>query len=126
MSSVIKRLIWKESVERRASLGLGIAWVVGGTFYGIVDEAYFRIRAPVGTFYAVCLLYGVFAPVFLAMRTCLGEQTQGTLPFTLSLPASRRLVAGVRLGGAVVTLVLPILLGALLLSSALSAGWVEQ
>jgi hypothetical protein len=126
MSSVIQSLAWKEWAERRASLALGIAWVVGGTLYGIADEAYFRIRAPVGTFYAVCLLYGVFAPVFLAMRTCLGEQTQGTLPFTLSLPASRRLVAGVRLGGAVVTLVLPILLGALLLSSALSAGWVEQ
>ncbi|HEV8066818.1 MAG TPA: hypothetical protein VGP76_03710 [Planctomycetaceae bacterium] len=126
MSSVIKSLIWKESIERRASLGLGIAWVVGGTLYGIADEAYFRVRAPVGTFDAVCLLYGLFAPVFLAMRTCLGEETQGTLPFTSALPASRRQITAVRLGGALVTLVLPILLGALLLSSALSAGLVEQ
>jgi ABC-type transport system involved in multi-copper enzyme maturation permease subunit len=125
MSSVIRSLVCKESVERRASLGLGVAWVVGGTVYAIADEAYFRVRAPVGTFYAVCLLYGLFAPVFLAMRTCLGEQTQGTMPFTSSLPASRRQIASVRLGGAVVTLVAPIILGALLLSLVLS-GVVEQ
>jgi ABC-type transport system involved in multi-copper enzyme maturation permease subunit len=126
MSSVTKSLFWKESIERRASLGLGVAWVVGGTVYAIADEAYFRVRAPVGTFYAVCLLYGLFAPVFLAMRTCLGEQTQGTMPFTSSLPASRRQIASVRVGGAVVTLVAPIILGALLLSLVLSAGVVEQ
>jgi hypothetical protein len=126
MPSIIQSLAWKEWAERRASLGLGITWVVGGTLYGILDEAYFRVRAPVGTFCAVCLLYGLFAPVFLAMRTCLGEQTEGTLPFTSALPASGRQIAGVRLGGAVVTLVIPIVLGALLLSFALSTGVVEQ
>jgi hypothetical protein len=126
MASVIKSLTWKEWGERRVSLGLGLAWVVGGTFYGIADEAYFRVRAPVGTFYVVCLLYGLFAPVFLAMRTCLGEQTQGTLTFTSALPASGRQIACARLAGAVVTLVAPIVFGALLLSFALWAGVVEQ
>jgi hypothetical protein len=126
MSSVIRSLVGKEWNERRASLGLGVAWVVGGTVYGIADEAYFRMRAPVGTFYAVGLLFGLFAPVFLAMRTSLGEQTQGTLLFTSALPASRRQIAGVRLGGAVVALAAPIVLGALLLSLVLSADVVQQ
>jgi hypothetical protein len=126
MPSYIRSLAWKEWKERRGSLTLATAWVLGGTIYAIVDEVALQIRAPVGTFEGTCVLYGLFAPIFLAMRTALGEQTHGTRAFTSALPATRRQIAGARLSGAIVTLVAPIVLGATILSIALWAGVIEQ
>ena len=70
MSSQIRSLAWKERREdRRASLGLTTAWILCGTIYTIAYELTFRIRGPVGSFYATCMVYGLFVAVFLAMRT---------------------------------------------------------
>ena len=119
-------LAWKEWRERRASLYLATAWIAGWLVYMIVYEVATGIRGPVGRFYSVCLFYGLFAPVFLAMRTALGERTQGTFGFSASLPASLRQQAAVRVLGGLVTLTAPIALGAIVLSGILLTGAIEQ
>src|ERR1700685_4296888 len=111
MSPQIRALIGKEWRERRASLYLATAWIAGWLVYTIAYEVATGIRGPVGRFNSVCLLYGFFAPVSLAMRTALGERTQGTFGFSASLPASLRQQAAVRILGGLVTLTAPIALG---------------
>ena len=126
MSPQLRALVWKEWRERRASLYLATAWIAGWLVYTIAYEVATGIRGPVGRFYSVCLLYGLFAPVFLAMRTALGERTQGTFGFSASLPASLRQQAAVRMLGGLVTLTAPIALGAIVLSGMLLTGAIEQ
>jgi ABC-type transport system involved in multi-copper enzyme maturation permease subunit len=126
MSPQIRALVWKEWRERRTSLYLGITWILFGLVYTIVYEVTTGIRGPVGGFYSVCLVYGLFGPIFLAMRTALGERTQGTLGFSSSLPTPVRQRAAVRVLGALITLVGPIALGAVMLSLVLLTGAIEQ
>jgi ABC-type transport system involved in multi-copper enzyme maturation permease subunit len=126
MSPQIRALAWKEWRERRASLSLATAWIVCGLVYTIVYELATGIRGPVGRFYSICMIYGLFAPVFLAMRTALGERTQRTLGFSFSLPAPLRNLAIVRVVGALITLAGPIALGAIILSVVLLTGAIEQ
>jgi ABC-type transport system involved in multi-copper enzyme maturation permease subunit len=126
MSPQIRALAWKEWRERRTSLCLATAWIVCGLVYTIVYELATGIRGPFGRFYSVCMIYGLFAPVFLAMRTALGERTAGTLGFSASLPAPVRQLAAVRILGALITLAGPIVLGAALLSLVLLTGAIEQ
>jgi hypothetical protein len=126
MRPQIRALAWKEWSERRTSLCLATAWIVCGLIYAIVYELATGIRGPVGRFYSTCDMYGLFAAVFLAMRTALGERTQGTLGFSASLPASLRQQAAVRVVGALVTLAGPIALGAIILSVVLLTGALEQ
>ncbi len=126
MSPEIRSLAWKEWRERRASLALAAAWIVSGTVYAIVYETAFRIRGPVSSFYLTSMVYGLFAAVFLAMRTSLGERTEGTLGFSSALPVTLRQVAGIRLAGAIITLAGPIFLGAAILSMVLLTGAIEQ
>jgi hypothetical protein len=126
MSPQIRALVWKEWKERRTSLYLGIAWILFGLVYTIVYEVTTGIRGPVGRFYSICLIYGLFGPLFLAMRTAVGDRTQGTLGFSSSLPSPVRQQAAVRVLGALITLVGPIALGALMLSLALLTGAIKQ
>lgn len=78
------------------------------------------------SFYGCCLMYSLFATVFLASKTALSEQTQRTLNFSLALPLSRKSLAWVRLIGGISTLVVPVVLGALLLTPVLILGVIEQ
>ncbi|HET6328307.1 MAG TPA: hypothetical protein VFG04_26735 [Planctomycetaceae bacterium] len=126
MSPQIRSLAWKEWRERRASLALATAWIVCGATYAIAYETVFHIRGPVSSLYVTCLLYGLFVAVFLAMRTSLGERTEGTLDFSSALPVTLRQAAGIRLAGAIITLAGPIFLGAALLSIVLLTGAIEQ
>jgi hypothetical protein len=126
MSPQIRALVGKEWGERRASLYLATVWMAGWFVYTIAYEAATGIRGPVGRFNSICLLYGLFAPVFLAMRTALGERTQGTFGFSASLPASLRQQAAVRVLGGLVTLTAPIALGAIVLCGVLLTGAIEQ
>ncbi len=126
MSPQIRALVWKEWRERRASLYLATAWIVCGLVYTIVYEVATGIRGPIGRFYSVCLIYSLFAPIFLAMRTALSERIAGTLGFSASLPAPVRQQAAVRVLGGLITLVGPIALGAALLSVVLLTGVLQQ
>ena len=68
----------------------------------------------------------MFAAVFLAMKTALGEQMAGTLKFSLSLPVSRTRLAWTKLAGGAATLCLPIILGAVVMTPLLLGGIIEQ
>jgi ABC-type transport system involved in multi-copper enzyme maturation permease subunit len=126
MSPQIRALVWKEWRERRASLCLATAWIICGLVYTIAYELATGIRGPVSRFYSICMIYGLFAPVFLAMRTALGERTAGTFGFSASLPSPVRQLAAVRIVGGLITLAGPIALGAALLSLVLLTGALEQ
>ena len=126
MASPFSSLVWKEWNDRKWSLALGSAWIALGVGYALLYETLHRVHAPVASFEGTCVMYGLCAAVFLAMRTALGESTQGTLGFSASLPASLRRQAWVRVGGAVASIVAPIILGALILSVVLLSGSIEQ
>ena len=100
--------------------------MLGGTIYVIAYEATRQFRAPVASFYTTASMFGVFMPVFLAMRTALGELTDRTKAFSDALPISAQQRGWIRLAGGAAVLIVPILLGALLLSLCLGAGWLEQ
>lgn len=120
------RLIQNQWRERSVSLGVCAVWIVCCVGYALLYEFSHRYRDPIATFYTSCLLYTMFAGIFLAMRTAVAERTQGTLSFSLALPVSRRSLASVRLAGGLVTLVAPILLGAILFTPLLGSGLIEQ
>jgi hypothetical protein len=122
MSSLLKKQ-WREN---RLYLALFLAWMLLAAVYCVSYELAHQYHASIGQFSGFALFYSVFAAIFLAMRTAQGEQAAGTLSFTASLPISLRRVAAVRLAGAIVTLAVPILVAAALLSCALASGVVDQ
>lgn len=126
MSPTLRSQVWKEWHERKWMFALASAWVLCGAVYAIVYELARGYHAPVASFFSACLLYGLFVPIFLAMRTSLGEVTQGTLAFTASLPVSLRQTAAVRMAAAVVTLIAPMFFGAVVMTVAVGTGFVEQ
>src|SRR5579863_1386332 len=119
-------LIWKEWQERKWQLALGVTWMLCGSVYVVWYEMAHRFRAPVASLYSVTTMFGVLAAVLLAIRTAVGEKTQRTLGFSAALPVSVRQQAWTRLGGAIITMALPIILGAVVLTVALATGLVEQ
>jgi hypothetical protein len=126
MNSEIRSLIHKEWRERRTSIAVCSGWLLCCVFYAVAVERSHQVRDPVATFYQASQLYSLFAAVFLAMRTALGEQTLGTLGFSLSLPFSRERLAWTKLAGGGMTLLLPVILGAVVMSPILLSGFVEQ
>lgn len=126
MRSALRPLWWKQWHEGRRSLLAFSLWMVTASLYIVAYETAHRFRAPVGHFSGIAMGYGFFAAVVLAMRCTRGEQTDGTHRFTETLPVRLRTVALIRVASGAVTLILPILLGASLLSLALAGGWIEQ
>ena len=126
MNSEIRSLIHKEWCQRRIPLAVCSAWILACILYVVAYECTYRVRGPVGGYYSSVWLYTMFAAVFLAMKTALGEQTAGTLQFSLSLPVSRARLAWTKLAGGAATLVLPIVLGAIVLTPVLLSGIIEQ
>ena len=122
----MKSLLWKQWQENRGYLAVFVTWMIVAVIYCLGYEFGYGLRATIGQFSGFALFYTIGAAIFLAMRTALGEQTAGTLLFSVSLPISRRRIAAARIGGAVATLAIPILLAAALLALALASGLVEQ
>lgn len=122
----MKSLMWKQWRENRLYLAIFIAWMLLAVCYTVGYELGYRFRAAVGSFSGMAMLYSTCAAMFLAMRTAQGEQADGSIAFSASLPVSLRRIAAVRIGAAVVTLAIPILLAAFMLALALASGLIEQ
>ncbi|QDT41535.1 hypothetical protein Pan241w_15980 [Gimesia alba] len=126
MDTVLQSLLWKEWQERKRTFFVCLAWILCGLVYVVIYELASGYRTPVARFGSVCMVYGMFMTVFLAMRVCLSEVTQGTLTFTSSLPVSLSRVATMRMIGGIVCLAGPIFLGSILLAVLLALGILEQ
>ena len=126
MNSEIRSLIHKEWRQRRIPLAVCSGWILACVLYAMAYECAYRVRGPVAGYYSAVWLYTMFAAVFLAMKTALGEQTAGTLQFSLSLPVSRTRLAWTKLAGGVATLALPIVLGAAAMTPLVLGGIIEQ
>ena len=121
------RMLWRaEWRQRRTPFLICLAWMVCGAAYDVAYELSSGFRAPVASFYTTSSLLGQFMPVFLAMRTALGETTDRTRAFGDALPVSVSRRAWIRLLGGAGALVVPICLGAAVTSLCLAAGWIEQ
>jgi hypothetical protein len=126
MPSQLRSLLWKEWHERRIQFLICMIWMVGGTLYCIVHDWSMASRAPVTSFRDTTMLFALFMPLFLAMRTSLGETTDRTRSFSDALPISLQRRGWIRLAGGTGVLIVPILTGAVLLSLCLASGWLHQ
>jgi hypothetical protein len=126
LSLETRSVIWKEWRERRTALAVCTAWMVACALYAAMYEAAYRVRAPIATYYVSASLFMLFASVFLAMQTAVGERTRGTLGFSRALPMSKTRLAGWRLASGGLTLVAPMVVGALLLTPLMAMGGLEQ
>ena len=126
MSPEIRSLIHKEWRQRRTSFAVCSGWILCCVFYVVAYEWTHQMRAPVAAFYTASLCYTLLAAIFLGMKTALGEQTQGTLGFSLSLPVSRKRLAWTRLAGGAMTLASPVLIGAVVMTPMLLSRVLEQ
>jgi hypothetical protein len=126
MNARLRMLLWSEWRQRRMQFLVCLLWIIGGTVYSIAYELSRGFRTPVASFYGVASLFALFAPVFLAMRTSLAEITDRTKSFNDGLPVSARRRGWIRLASGAAVLLVPIALGAMLLSTCLALGWIEQ
>lgn len=126
MNPEMRSLIHREWTERRSSLAVCSGWMLCCVIYVVAYEGTHRLRDPVAGFYQASLLYTLFAAIFLAMKTSLGDQTLGTLGFSLSLPVSRQRLAWTRLAGGTITLVSPVIIGAIVMTPIVLCGFIEQ
>lgn len=122
----MRSLIWKQWREDRVYLAIFLAWMTLAVVYCIGYESGYRFRAIVGQFSGWASLYAMVAAIVFAMRASQGENADGTLMFTRSLPIPLRHVAAVKIVGAMITLAVPILMASLLISLAMASGVVEQ
>ena len=97
-------------------------WMVCGTLYCIAYEWSREFRGARSQFRGTAMLFGLFMPIFLAMRTSLGETTDRTRSFSDALPISSCRRGWIRLAGGAGVLIVPILAGAILLSLCLGFG----
>jgi hypothetical protein len=126
MDLQLRSLLWKEWQERRTQFFVCTFWMVGATLYCILIDRTHRFRDPAASFYKTAMLFGWLMPMFIAMRTSLGETTDRTRSFASALPISPERRGWIRLAAGAAVLVVPIVLGAILLSLFLAAGWGEQ
>ena len=122
----MKNLIWKQWKESKRHFSIFSAWMILAVCYAIAYELGHQYRAVIGSFSSLAMLYTSIAAIVLAARASQGEQTDGTMAFTTSLPVSLRRLATVRIVGAVLTLAIPVLIAALILTLSLTVGLVEQ
>lgn len=115
MSPTFRALLWIEWRERRWPLTLAAGWMA------VVVWNVLEIGAR--NFYDGTLFFAVGAPVFVALRTALGETADGTRSFSEALPTTRWQRGGMRLAGGAVVIVLPIVLAAGAVIALLPLGW---
>ena len=126
MKAKLRMLLWKECCERRTQFLICLVWMLGGATYCVAYEMTHRFRDPVASFHTIASVYGMFLPIFLAMRTSLGEITDRTRSVSDALPVSVRTRGWIRWGGGASVLIVPILVGAATLAVCLATGLVEQ
>lgn len=119
-------LFQKQWRENWGTLLVFSGWMLLGAFYCVGYEVAYQYRAEVGSFCGIAMFYSIGAALYLAMRTSQGEQDDGTLGFTASLPVSLSQVAATRIANAALTLVIPLLIGATFVALALASGLIEQ
>ncbi|MCC6511255.1 MAG: hypothetical protein IT423_19295 [Pirellulaceae bacterium] len=122
----MKSLIWKQWRESRFHFYVFCVWMLLAALYAIAYELGHHYRAVVGSFSTSAMLFSTVAAIVLAARAAQGERTDRTLTFTTSIPVSIRLVATVRIVGAILTLAIPIAIGAFIVATSLALGWLEQ
>jgi hypothetical protein len=122
----LRMMLWKEWRERRVQFLVCLLWMVGGAICTILYESSRGFRAPVGDYFATAFIFGYLAPIFIAMRTALGETTDRTRSFSNSLPISDSLQGWIRWIGGASVMAVPIVIGSAILSLWLAAGWLEQ
>jgi hypothetical protein len=122
----MKSLFWKQYQESKTHFIIFSTWMVLAALYSIGYELGHQYQAVVGGFSSSAMLYSVVAALALATRTAQGEQTEGTLGFTSSLPVSLRRVAAVRIWAAMLTLAIPILIAALVIAVSLAVDLIDQ
>jgi hypothetical protein len=116
MNPKLWNLIWSELCQRRTQLGVCLLCMLGGAVYYIATTSAWE------AFSITAFIYGLFAAIFLAMRTALGESTDRTRSFSDGLPIAAGQRGWIRLAGGAVVLVVPIVAGAVLLLCWLGPG----
>jgi predicted secreted protein len=113
MRSIWQSLAWKEWNEHKWKLVsiLVVVWCLMGciVFIGGLSER--RVLAE--SFHVSVILAGIPMAVFVGLSIAAGEQSRGTLPFLQALPVPMWRVALHKLGFALVSLIIPILLSVL-------------
>jgi hypothetical protein len=123
MDPRLKMLLWKEWRERRDQLFLclGLAgacalcaaiWTFGRMLRGDRPD-----RFP---WEVIAWFYSLVMPLFIAMRTACGEETDRTTTFSLALPVAPLRAAWIRLSGGAMVLLAPFVLIVALASTGLA------
>ncbi|HEX4142154.1 MAG TPA: hypothetical protein VHY91_01280 [Pirellulales bacterium] len=126
MNPQLRNLAWVELRERRMQWVVCLLWMVGSAVYCIASVFWGGTLFGDSNHISAQHLYVMLVPIFIAMRTSLGETTDHTRSFSDGLPISARLRAAVRLAGGASVLVVPILVATALLSLAFALGWFGQ
>jgi ABC-type transport system involved in multi-copper enzyme maturation permease subunit len=126
MSPAFRSLLIKEWSERRRFFWCALGLLFLNLGYCIAYEVEYRTRAFVASYFGACLGFLWLGAILLAMSTANGEYSQRTLRFSAALPVSLRQIAWARLLGAWGCLIIPILCGALLVTTLLASGLIEQ
>ncbi len=126
MSPEFRSLLSKEWSERRRMFQQGTTMFLVFLGYSIAYELEYKTRALVASFHSTALIFGCISAILLAMSTVSGEYSQRTIKFSQSLPVRLSTVAWARLLGAWGSLLIPILVGATVITLLLAFGIVEQ
>ena len=126
LSPGLRSLFAKEWTERRSTLNWGLIFVILYVGYCVAYEIEYQTRAPIAAYYSGCSTALCLIAVLIAMPTAAGEYTRRTIGFSASLPVSLRQVAWVRLLGAWMCVVLPVVVGTLVITVLLASGVIEQ
>lgn len=122
----LSSLAWKYWREDRTYIVLAMVASLLLTCHVIAYDALHQLHAFVGHFSQASSALALIGAILLAMRTAKGEQSSRTHTFSSALPISMRTQATVRLLGSMLTLALPILLSATILSITTSSGLIQQ
>lgn len=123
---ILRQLLWKQWRENRLHLWCFTAWMALVVVYAVAYEKTHHFRMVAGSLLSWGLFYTWFGSVILAVHAGRNGSADPTNRFTAQLPVSARVYGAIRLLGAVLTLVVPLVLATLTLSLAMGLGWVEQ
>ena len=126
MDPKLRNLVRQEFHQRRTQLALCLLWTLGSAVYCLASAFWGGALLGDGNHISAEMLYAMLMPIFIAMRTSLGETTDQTRAFSDGLPISARLRATVRLAGGAGVLVVPLLVATALLLVAVAVGWFGQ
>src|ERR1700749_3333011 len=99
MDPKLRMLVWQELRQRRTQMAVCMLWMVGTVVYCYAGVWWGASPLADGNHVGTDILYAMFVPIFLSMRTALGEVTDRTRSFIDALPISARWRATVRLVG---------------------------